>query len=167
MARKNLFPLLATLFALVMVVGCSSSSTAPTSVDTAPPAMPTGLTAEPAADGVVISWDPNTTDADLAGFIVERTVRGSELMLIEEPTDVTECVDPAPIAGYENIYSVSAVDLAGNLSAYATITVTLPSDEPRIRPADGAIDDESVPGDGGGEEVLSSGGGALDSRSQP
>lgn len=126
MFSKRLVILLLLVAATGALVGCGSSSKSPTAIDTAPPAVPTGLYATRAAGGVTISWAPNTTDADFAGFRLVRTARDQESILIDSPEDVTEYVDPAPVPGTTSVYAVTAVDINGNESAYATVLVTIP-----------------------------------------
>jgi len=105
--------------------GCSSdSSSTPTAIDTAPPEIPTGL--EIAATGTVVhvAWAANTTDADFAGFVVDRTVNGVTVALVESPQRMTEITDNEAPYGL-NIYAVSAVDQNGNESAFATVEIML------------------------------------------
>lgn len=135
MSRKNALVMLAALAALALTAGCGSSTSVPTAIDTAPPASPTGLSASGAPLGLLLSWEPNTTDADFAGFVVRRNVLGRETTLIDTPTDVTECVDPSPAAGYVNRYEVSSVDESGNESAFAYVLVDLSGNVPELRPA--------------------------------
>lgn len=149
MARKSILTTLAVLAALALA-GCGSSSKAPTAIDTAPPQAPTGLVVWSAGSSVVITWAPNTTDADFAGFVVRRIARGTNVMLVEAPADVTEYADAAPLRGTVNTYSVSAVDDAGNWSAYATISVDLSAPSPAPIPLDPTFGDTwlSTGGDG-------------------
>ena len=146
MSRKNALIMLAALTAVALAAGCGSSTQVPTAIDTAPPASPTGLSASGAPLGLLLSWEPNTTDADFAGFVVSRTVHGNETLLIDTPTDVTECVDPAPIAGCLNRYEVSSVDQSGNESAIALVLVDLSVDVPTLRPLESPTGETLYPG---------------------
>lgn len=111
--------------AALVAGGCGSdSSSTPTAVDTAPPAVPTGLSADVGAGNVALAWAPNTTDADFAGFVVDRIYNGATTSLIDTPQDITSFEDPDPEMGY-SIYAVSAVDRSGNESAYASIGVVI------------------------------------------
>ena len=141
MSRKSTLITLAALAALTLAAGCGSSTRIPTAIDTAPPAAPTALTAAFETGGVVVTWAPNTTDADFAGFVVSRTVHGNVAQLIDTPTDITECVDPAPVAGCLNSYAVSARDLTGNESGLVTITVDLRTGPAPQQPADPSLPD--------------------------
>jgi len=135
-SRKNTLVLLTALTALALAAGCGSSTSVPTAIDTAPPASPTGLTVSRTPAGLLLSWEPNTTDADYAGFVVRRTVNGNETLLIGTPTDVIECVDPAPIPACLNRYEVSTVDQSGNESAFACVLVDLSVSVPGLMPGE-------------------------------
>jgi len=71
---------LALITALSIVsIGCSDDATSPVTVDppavvvdTAPPAVPSNLATYYDAGLVTLSWDANTTDSDLAGYILRR-----------------------------------------------------------------------------------------------
>ncbi len=124
MASKR-FLTLAVVCALALVAGCGSSTKSPTVVDTAPPAMPTGLWVTTTAGAVTVNWDPNTTDADFAGFRLARVVSGSTTRLVDAPADITGFTDTAPARGTVNRYLVTSVDASGNESACAAISATL------------------------------------------
>ncbi|MHB8077847.1 MAG: hypothetical protein ACYDIE_01150 [Candidatus Krumholzibacteriia bacterium] len=134
MSRKSALIILATLTALALAAGCGSTSSLPTVIDTAPPATPTGLAVAGAPLGLLLSWDPNTTDADFAGFVVRRTVHGNETVLVDMPTEATQYLDPAPISGCLNRYDVSSVDQSGNESGFACLLVDLTRRVPDLRP---------------------------------
>jgi hypothetical protein len=131
---KRLVTLIVLVAATGALVGCGSSSKSPTAIDTAPPAVPTGLSAARESGWVTISWAPNTTDADFAGFRLVRTARDQESSLIDAPEDITEYVDPAPVLGTTSTYAVTAVDINGNESAYATVLVTIPNIHVDVQP---------------------------------
>ncbi|MCP4290347.1 MAG: hypothetical protein GY780_00755 [bacterium] len=105
----------------LMTIGCSESDSiiAPAVVDTAPPAVPSNLAAEFDDGQISLSWDANTTDADLAGFIVSRSNYGEVTVLVASPSIITS-FDDDPALG-QNIYQVYSVDLTGNASAVATV----------------------------------------------
>lgn len=138
MSRKSTLITVAALAALALAAGCGSSTRIPTAIDTAPPAVPTALTAAWVAEGVVVTWAPNTTDADFAGFVVRRTVHGNVELLVSDPADITEYTDPAPVAGCLNTYAVSARDLTGNESGVVTVVVDLRTAPSTLQPADPA-----------------------------
>ena len=124
LSSKSLLTLTAVALVTLVVGGCGKSSDAPTILDLAPPAVPTNLGAVYASDVVKVSWDPNTTDADFAGFKVSRLVHGSELVLIANPTDITQYIDQTPSMGI-NQYQVTAVDQSGNESAYTSVVINV------------------------------------------
>jgi len=144
-SRKNALVMLAALTALALAAGCGSSTRVPTTIDTAPPASPTGLAVSRTPLGLLLSWEPNTTDADYAGFLVRRTVNENETLLIDTPIDVTECVDPAPIPDCLNRYEVSSVDQSGNESAVASVLVDLSASVPRLSPNENPLGDDETP----------------------
>lgn len=134
MSRKHHLVTLAALAALALTAGCGSTSGLPTAIDTAPPAAPTGLAASGAPLGLLLSWEPNTTDTDFAGFVVRRTVHGCATLLIATPTGATACLDPAPVAGCLNRYDVWSVDRAGNASNFACLLVDLSRPASAVKP---------------------------------
>jgi len=88
-------------------------------IDTAPPAVPANLAAA-YADGVVsLSWDANTTDADLAGFVLRRDNYGEITELVASPS-VFQSFQDSPALGL-NVYEIYSVDLVGNESAISSI----------------------------------------------
>ncbi len=117
--------LAAAILAGLALAGCSSHSTTPDPVapvvfDTAPPAVPTGLSAAAVESRVKISWDPNTTDEDFDGFMLYRIAFGQEWPLLDKPTADTTFLDTSPLT-HSCSYAVTAVDRAGNESAWLEI----------------------------------------------
>ena len=117
--------MLITLISLV-AVGCSDDNSVtavtppPAPVDTAPPAVPTGVAVE-MVDGVaVLSWDRNTTDSDLDGYIITRDSELGSVDLIASPTLVQSYQDTNPVTG-SNIYYIYSVDYTGNQSAGSSV----------------------------------------------
>jgi fibronectin type 3 domain-containing protein len=116
--------LIALTIVLAALAGCSDDSSSPVNVDTAPPAVPTDVTAMPTSSSVDLVWAPNTTDADFVGFKVYRQSNGetTPVPLVSTPQNITSYSDPTPVPGH-NLYLISAVDQTGNESAYASIGV--------------------------------------------
>lgn len=123
--------MIATLGMIVLVsvafMGCSDDSnptaTPATPVDTAPPAVPSDLSADFNGSVAVISWAANTTDSDLAGYLVQKSHYDDAVVtLVGVPSMVTSIQDDNVQAGLSE-YHILAVDEAGNESAYATIQV--------------------------------------------
>jgi hypothetical protein len=137
MASKKLILTLVCLTALSMLtMGCGSdddsSPTAPV-VDTAPPALPSGLDVDYAAiqRQATVSWDSNVTDSDFAGFLVSRGSYDYEPeALVAEPQAATTYVDNDLVGvGRQVTYYIYSVDTNGNVSAASTMTLNLPVDE--------------------------------------
>jgi hypothetical protein len=86
-------------------------------VDTFPPAPPQGVQGIPSEGAINLIWQPNT-EKDLAGYVVMRAA---------SPDQPFEAITPAPIQetlfkdevprGTSYVYTVKAVDRAGNASA--------------------------------------------------
>ncbi len=119
-----------TLMALVclpcLLTGCSDDSDPVTTttlpIDTAPPAVPAGLSCCGLDGYVKLAWDANVLDTDLAGYNVYRSVYGQTWALNVEPLQENRFIDVVP-AQPEALYMVSAVDLSGNESAVALIAL--------------------------------------------
>ena len=127
MAGKTMIKILMLLALIALASGCGSDDpAAPVSIDTAPPAVPTNLTANyvPVNGGVILSWDANTVDADLAGYVVDKVRSGVVTALVSTPIMVPTIQDANPGNGVTTYY-VYAVDLAGNESAVAMATISL------------------------------------------
>ncbi|MEN8006057.1 MAG: hypothetical protein ABFS42_03540 [Candidatus Krumholzibacteriota bacterium] len=109
------------------MAGCTDT-TAPTApapelplIDTAPPAIPTGLWATPTERySVKLAWDPNTTDWDIKGYLVYRLAFGHVYPLTTEPTSEPRYVDKDPLDG-PCLYAVTSIDEAGNESGWIQI----------------------------------------------
>jgi hypothetical protein len=127
MAGKTTTTILMLLALIALATGCSDDDpAAPVSVDTAPPALPTNFEAiYSEADGSVhLSWDANTVDTDLAGYLVDKHYNGETSALFASPISSPSCFDAAPGAGVTQYY-VWAVDFAGNQSAVASATISV------------------------------------------
>lgn len=113
-----------TMLASFLLVGCgedSSSAIAPTeleTVDTVPPATPTGVHVYAFDTNVELVWSENA-EPDLAGYILERSIDkgvtwaavGTDLLTSAAFTDVR--LESAS-------YRVSATDLSENQSAFSS-----------------------------------------------
>jgi hypothetical protein len=106
----------------------STPSAAITAVmrDVFPPRTPTGLAAIPSADGIDLSWEPNT-EPDLAGYNVYRRQVSATGEAIGAPTRLTPTPAPAPAfsdrtaqPGQSYSYRVTAIDTTGNESPAST-----------------------------------------------
>lgn len=124
MATSKKLVTLAIVALAIFAVGCSDDNpVAPSTIDTAPPAVPSDLSAAYAGNQATITWAPNTVDTDLAGYTVTRSNRGETETLVENAM-ITSYADPAPKTG-TSTYQVTAVDRAGNHSAVASVTLTI------------------------------------------
>ena len=93
MAGKTMIKILMLLALIALAGGCGSDDpAAPVSIDTAPPAVPTNLTANyvSANGGVILSWDANTVDADLAGYVIDKVRSGVTTPLVTTPILVAD-----------------------------------------------------------------------------
>ena len=118
------FMLIATLG--LAVAGCSDDNpvTPSGSIDTAPPAVPANLSVDYADEFAVLNWDISTVDPDLAGYIVARERYGVVEVLISTPEMISSYEDMNPLSGSSQ-YHVYAVDQANNMSAVATVNLTV------------------------------------------
>lgn len=118
--------MLTMLWCLAVLAGCGGGdvTSPPNVVDTAPPAVPVDIQGEIIEAQVIVHWAPNTTDADLVGYMVYRANGTRVATMCQAPIDETWYVDENPMVG-ENVYRVSAVDANDNESAVATVTVTV------------------------------------------
>ena len=89
--------------------------------DVAPPAAPLGLALLSRPEGVEISWSASP-EADLAAYRVYRAEGpdATPVRIVELPAGQTEHVDETAVAGTLYVYSLSAVDTAGNESPRST-----------------------------------------------
>jgi hypothetical protein len=143
MASKKLsLTVVCLIVAIGMIAGCGSDTANPVAPeDTAPPALPAGLNVEytPYQQFVTVSWAPNVTDPDLAGYLIYRaSYDQAPIPLVTVPQASTVFEDTS-LAGAGRLltYYVRAVDTRNNVSAAATISVTLeePVDSSEPNPA--------------------------------
>ncbi|MBU0741753.1 hypothetical protein KKG45_01005 [bacterium] len=127
--------MIVALAAALCSTGCSNTDVdnTPTNVDTAPPAVPTQLTGSSWHSQITISWAPNSTDTDFAGFNVYRSTGTRVMSLTETPQGENLYLDVNPTSGY-NMYQVTAVDQSGNESAQASIEICLQSEYDTYHP---------------------------------
>ncbi|WP_165067059.1 pectinesterase family protein [Marisediminicola senii] len=121
-------------YAVVAVDGVGNASTPATAqvkpVDTAPPAVPTGVVATPADSKVILSWTANT-DGDLAGYNVYRDdVKLNTVLLTSATFTETGLVNDTAYA-----YRVTAVDETGLESAASAVASTTPKEGDAVAPA--------------------------------
>jgi hypothetical protein len=103
-----------------VVESAGSPEVCVTPVDTFPPAAPKTLQSVASVGAVTLIWEPNA-ERDLAGYIVLRGGSESDLQPITaSPITATQFKDDlAP--GTRHVYSVRAVDKAGNTSALSNL----------------------------------------------
>lgn len=88
-----------------------------TALDTFPPAAPAGLSTLPTEGRIQLIWNASTS-ADLAGYLVLRSDDGAPPQpLMTDPVPETSYTDTTPKQGVRYVYTVVAVDKAGNRSA--------------------------------------------------
>ena len=100
---------------------------------TMPPAAPTGLTALPTHDSLMLSW--HTPDHDgITGYQILRGPDADSLAVIEEDTgsSATIYTDTSPAAGQTHTYAVKARNAAGLSPLSDTVTVTVPPAAPNL-----------------------------------
>ncbi len=89
-------------------------------LDTAPPTTPTGLAAAGIDHSVKVAWDANVVDDDFFGFMIYRVVWGVQYPMLTLPTRETHWIDDHPVT-VACTYVVTALDQAGNESAWAAV----------------------------------------------
>ncbi|MBU8871191.1 MAG: hypothetical protein KOO60_10055 [Gemmatimonadales bacterium] len=140
--KVTLFPAMA--LAILALVGCGNDSGNPVApvfeeetaevvvVDTAPPAVPTGLAAASSTTVLKLAWDPNVVDLDFQGFLVYRLAFENSYLLTPAPIGENYFVDQQPL-GISCGYAISAIDEAGNESAWLEVRYNPPLEEPEMR----------------------------------
>lgn len=125
-SNKMILTIMLIAAVTLVCTGCSDESTVipTTAIDTAPPAVPANLSIDQSEGSAVINWSMSTVDADLAGYIVTRERYGVTESLISTPALISTYEDTNPLAG-STLYHVYAVDMAGNESAVATVSLTI------------------------------------------
>ena len=88
-----------------------------TAADTFPPPAPTGLSTLPTEGRIQLIWNA-VTAADLAGYLVLRSEEAAPAVpLMNDPIPETGYTDTTVKPGARYVYTVVAVDKAGNRSA--------------------------------------------------
>ena len=127
-SKKFIFGIMLISLLTLVATGCSDDNDPVTSapVDTAPPAAPVDLAGayHTAFDAVLLTWGVNDVDRDLAGYMLNREHDGLTTALIDEPTMVQSFEDDGAAEGL-NVYQIYAVDLAGNESAVASVSIVI------------------------------------------
>ncbi len=100
-------------------------------IDTAPPAVPTGLAAAPNAQSVKVTWDANVLDSDFVGFMVYRVVWGNQYPMLNLPMTDNLWIDDHPV-DVACTYAVTALDSHGNESAWAAVNFLGLPETPRL-----------------------------------
>lgn len=136
MASKKTIVAFLILGLVAVATGCSDNKDPITATpDTTPPALPANLSISYVDGAAQISWDANVVDADLAGYVVERTCNGQVDVLQATPGADNSYVDAQPETGI-SVYQVYAVDTTGNESAAATAQLLV-----RVEHMDGNLQD--------------------------
>ena len=129
----------ATIPLALAMAGCTDT-TVPTipdtdtvQIDTAPPAIPTGLWATPTErKSVKLAWDANRTDWDIKGYLVYRLAFGQVQLLTVSPTAAPRFIDQAPLNS-GCIYAVTSIDETGNESGWTQIRYDREREESELR----------------------------------
>jgi len=90
-----------------------------TTTDTLAPSQPTGLTGTASGTSANLSWSASTDNVGVTGYIVTRN--GTQVA-----TPVTTSFSDPGLAPATYSYTVAARDAAGNRSAAASVSVTIP-----------------------------------------
>ena len=134
----KIFGLFTLTLAALAMIGCGSDSpldalaVATPVIDTAPPAIPTGLSAAATGQSVKVSWDTNVLDEDLSGFMVYRVVWGTRFPMLDLPQLESQWIDDHPV-NVACTYVVTALDQSGNESAWAAVNFLGLEEEPQMR----------------------------------
>lgn len=109
-----------------MVVSATPTST----VDTTPPAAPTGLTVQAGDRKVTLNWADNT-EPDFAYYAVRRSTHGDPngswtRLPGNHTTSMLEDADTSLVNGTRYFYFVTAVDGSGNYSGRSTMVSVTP-----------------------------------------
>jgi hypothetical protein len=118
------------------------------SVDTTPPAAPTGLTATATGPvSVALDWADNT-EPDLAGYNVYRAASsgGAYTKLNGSVLTGSQFTDTSAPSNAQSFYRVRAVDTSGNESTPASASAITPAPPPGTSPYDSFVVDQGCGG---------------------
>ncbi|WP_133765523.1 pectinesterase family protein [Amnibacterium kyonggiense] len=131
----------ATLFYALTAVDRSGNESGFSSIkqvtakDTAKPGTPSSLKATASASGIALDWKDNG-EPDLAGYQVLRsTSSGGPWTQVASGLTASAFTDAQAPATVKSYYRVTASDLSGNTSSYASTSATRPSGAVVVPPA--------------------------------
>jgi len=102
------------------------SATPTATVDTTPPAAPTGLVLTPVINGISLDWNNNVeSDLHATPYLIERRVSGGTFAQIAAVSS-SAYADSSLLAGTTYEYRIRARDTTGNLSVYSSIVSAVP-----------------------------------------
>jgi hypothetical protein len=105
----------------VSPTGATVEITIPT-VDTQPPSAPQAFTATPATDGIVVlAWTASSDDNAVQTYRISR----DGILIAALGADALRYVDSGTVVGRTYVYSVVAVDMAGNVGAQISASATI------------------------------------------
>ncbi len=108
-------------------LGSDAVFTTPTTVDTAPPSVPSGLAAAPVSSvHVDLSWNASTDNVGVAGYRIFRN--GAQVAT----SGTTAYQDDGLTPATSYTYAVSAFDAAGNVSATGTSIIAVTFQAPQL-----------------------------------
>jgi hypothetical protein len=131
--RAPVLSLCVGMLILGLAAGCGGDDNHPAApaVDTTPPAIPDGLAASLQDGSILLAWDANVTDPDLAGYMIYRSIQETSgfTALVSAPVSTNAWQDDTVQKGHAYYYRVAAVDAAGNESGPSfTFKAIVPGD---------------------------------------
>jgi uncharacterized protein len=111
-------------------------------IDSLPPAIPVNVQAvwNATAKTATITWNPNTTDSDLLGYKIYRSLPGGLPIAISDTAinKRTTYIDTVKVANLKVLYYVSAIDKMYNPSKLSAPGILrIPDNDPPIKPTFG------------------------------
>src|SRR5581483_9380455 len=103
-----------------------SPSTNSSTPDSSPPTTPTNFNATEDPDNKVVdlNWDASTDDTAVKGYRLERQANDGTWQTLSDTITGTSYQDDSATFGSANNYRLQAFDDSGNVSDYATASVT-------------------------------------------
>ncbi len=95
-------------------------------VDTTAPSFPTSLAASNENGSILLTWAAATDNAQLAGYIIERSTDQTLWTQLATNHPDTAYQDQTAVAGITYFYRIQAIDATGNKSEYTTLMVDSP-----------------------------------------